>query len=55
MHRAASEQSEFAKQTADSIAWVEAVHEQYSAVMVGQDHLFRRLLVAMVTGNYALI
>jgi MoxR-like ATPase len=55
MHRAASEQSEFAKQAADSIAWVEAVHEQYSAVMVGQDHLFRRLLVAMVTGNHALI
>jgi MoxR-like ATPase len=55
MHRAASEQSEFAKQAADAIAWVEAVHEQYSAVMVGQDHLFRRLLVAMVTGNHALI
>jgi MoxR-like ATPase len=55
MHRAASEQSEFAKQAADSIGWVEAVHEQYRAVMVGQDHLFRRLLVAMVTGNHALI
>jgi MoxR-like ATPase len=55
MHPAATEQSEFAKQAADSIAWVESVREQYSAVMVGQDHLFRRLLLAMVTGNHALI
>src|SRR5580658_2674492 len=37
------------------MAWFEAVREQYSAVMVGQDLLFRRLLLAMVTGNHALI
>jgi MoxR-like ATPase len=55
MHRGTSEQPEFVRQAEDALAWVEAVREQYSAVMVGQELLFRRLLLAMVTGNHALI
>lgn len=47
--------SEQLEQEEDALAWVEAVREQYSAVMVGQDLLFRRLLLAMITGNHALI
>jgi MoxR-like ATPase len=55
MRRGTSEQPEFVNQEEDAITWVDAVREQYSAVMVGQDLLFRRLLLAMVTGNHALI
>ena len=55
MHRGTSEQPEFVKQADDAIAWAEAVREQYTSVMVGQELLFRRLLLALVTGNHALI
>lgn len=47
--------SEFGKQVEETIAWVEAVRMRYNAVMVGQELLFRRLLLAFVTGNHALI
>jgi MoxR-like ATPase len=55
MHPSTSEHDEFVTQAADSIAWVESVREQYCSVMVGQDHLFRRLLQALITGNHVLI
>jgi MoxR-like ATPase len=55
MNRGTSEQPEFIQQAEDAMAWVEAVREQYSAVMVGQELLFRRLLLAMITGNHALL
>jgi len=55
MHRGTNEQPEFIQQAEDAMTWVEAVREQYSAVMVGQELLFRRLLLAMITGNHALL
>src|ERR1035438_7036631 len=38
-----------------SIAWVDAVSEQFSRVIVGQSLLLRRLLLALLTGNHVLI
>ena len=38
-----------------SIAWVDAVSEQFSRVIVGQGLLLRRLLLALLTGNHVLI
>jgi MoxR-like ATPase len=55
MHRGTSEQPESIHQAEEALAWVEGVREQYTAVMVGQELLFRRLLLAMITGNHALI
>ena len=55
MHLDTSERDGFVTQAKDSIAWAESVHEQYRSVMVGQDHLFRRLLLALITGNHVLI
>jgi MoxR-like ATPase len=55
MHRGTSEQPESIRQAEDTMSWVAAVREQYSAVMVGQELLFRRLLLAMITGSHALI
>jgi MoxR-like ATPase len=55
MHPGTSEPPEFTRPAEDAMSWVEAVREQYSTVMVGQELLFRRLLQAMITGNHALI
>jgi MoxR-like ATPase len=55
MHPGTNEREEFVTQAKDSIAWAESVREQYCSVMVGQDHLFRRLLLALITGNHVLI
>src|SRR5579863_6628848 len=38
-----------------SIEWTSAVSEQFSRVIVGQNLLLRRLLVALLTGNHVLI
>jgi MoxR-like ATPase len=55
MHLSASDRSHFERHLDDATAWIGAVREQYSAVIVGQELLFRRLLLAMLTGNHALI
>jgi MoxR-like ATPase len=55
MHLGTSSESEFEERAEDALAWVESVRAQYSAVMVGQELLFRRLLLAMITGHHALI
>ena len=36
-------------------AWVDALRLQYESVIVGQQHLFRRLTIALLTGNHVLI
>jgi len=38
-----------------SIAWIDAIHEQFSRVIVGQRLLFRRLMQALLTSNHVLI
>src|SRR5579863_332447 len=38
-----------------SIEWIGAVSEQFSRVIVGQNLLLRRLLIALLTGNHVLI
>ena len=38
-----------------SAGWVDAVQQQFSAVIVGQSNLLRRLLTALITGNHVLI
>jgi MoxR-like ATPase len=55
MHRGTSEQPDFIPGAEEAMNWVAAVREQYSSVMVGQELLFRRLLLAMITGSHALI
>ncbi len=55
MHRGTSEQPDFIHGAEEAMSWVAAVREQYSSVMVGQELLFRRLLLAMITGSHALI
>jgi MoxR-like ATPase len=41
--------------TDQSIEWIGAVGEQFSRVIVGQELLLRRLLVALLTRNHVLI
>jgi MoxR-like ATPase len=55
MHPSTSEHEESVTQVGHSTAWVEDVRERYGSVMVGQDSLFRRLLLALITGNHVLI
>src|ERR1700683_3419616 len=38
-----------------SIDWIEAIHAEFSRVIVGQHLLFRRLMQALLTGNHVLI
>src|ERR1700683_1456211 len=38
-----------------SIDWIEAIHAEFSRVIVGQHLLFRRLTQALLTGNHVLI
>src|SRR3984957_7829875 len=38
-----------------SIDWIDAIHAQFSRVIVGQHLLFRRLMQALLTGNHVLI
>src|SRR5580658_7173823 len=38
-----------------SIDWIDAIHAQFSRVIVGQHLLFRRLTQALLTGNHVLI
>jgi MoxR-like ATPase len=38
-----------------SIDWIDAVSDQFSRVIVGQNLLLRRLLMALLTGNHVLI
>src|SRR3982751_5451346 len=39
----------------DALPWVASVREQFSGVIVGQQHLLNRLLTALLTGNHVLI
>ena len=41
--------------SANSIGWVDAIRQQYGAVIVGQSQLLRRLLSALITGHHVLI
>jgi len=38
-----------------SIDWIEAIHAEFSRVIVGRHLLFRRLMQALLTGNHVLI
>jgi MoxR-like ATPase len=40
---------------APSIDWIDAIHTQFSRVIVGQHLLFRRLMQALLTSNHVLI
>jgi MoxR-like ATPase len=44
-----------APQLDSSLQWVSDVRDQFSAVIVGQQLLFDRLLAALITGNHVLI
>ena len=55
MQSGTDEQLEFIHRAGDAMSWIAAVREQYTAVIVGQEVLFRRLLLAMITGSHALI
>src|SRR4051794_4735839 len=55
MHHGTTSQSESPQQADVSIGWVDAVTAQFSAIVVGQELLLRRLLVALLTGNHVLV
>jgi MoxR-like ATPase len=42
-------------ETPPSIDWIDAIHQQFSRIIVGQHLLFRRLTQALLTGNHMLI
>src|SRR3954454_11464794 len=47
--------SEAPAQQPSTLAWVDAVREQFARVIVAQDMLLDRLLSALITGNHVLI
>src|SRR3954464_5457037 len=47
--------SEAPAQQPSTLAWVDAVREQFAGVIVGQELLLNRLLAALITGNHVLI
>jgi MoxR-like ATPase len=38
-----------------AIAWIDEIQEQFESIIVGQQYLFRRLMLALLTGNHVLI
>jgi hypothetical protein len=55
MQEATSPEAPGAHRAAPSIDWIDAIHAQFSRVIVGQHLLFRRLMQALLTSSHALI